>query len=101
MGIWADMHRRSNGVAHRKEDEPDWWMGIPGIRFVNHGEWFDPELSYNGKYLNYFTVCNYITDLCEERKGREFLYDRINVRNFCRNEAADEIKELFKDGKVY
>ena len=43
MSIWADIHKRSNGAAVRREDT-NWWMGITGITYVDHGQWADPEL---------------------------------------------------------
>lgn len=33
-----------------------YWLGIRGIRFINHGEWSDPELQYKGKTVNFWDV---------------------------------------------
>ena len=32
------------------------FYGVPGIRFIWHGEWADPELEWNGMLFNYFDL---------------------------------------------
>lgn len=34
-----------------REENKSWYYGIPGIRFIWHGEWADPEVEYEGKYV--------------------------------------------------
>lgn len=34
----------------------NYWLGIRGIRYINHGEWSDPELQYRNKFVNYWAV---------------------------------------------
>ena len=46
------------------------WFGIKGARYINHGEWADPEISYEGKLINYWDIVDYCEspydDYCAE-----------------------------------
>lgn len=98
MSVWADIHKRSNGAAVRREDS-DWWIGIPGIRLIDHGEWGDPELSYAGKTLNFFEV----VEIAERWYKETYNVESIPLSNlvvFIRREHK-RIKALFEDGKLY
>lgn len=35
------------------------WHGVPGARFIWHGEWADPEIEYQGKLINYYDFADY------------------------------------------
>ena len=32
------------------------WMGVPGAKFIYHGDWSDPEIVYDGFSINYVDV---------------------------------------------
>lgn len=41
-----------------RESEEATFRGVPGTKFIWHGEWSDPEIIYKGKSLNYWDVEN-------------------------------------------
>lgn len=34
----------------------NWFYGIYGIRYIDHGAWYDPELIWRGRSFNYYDV---------------------------------------------
>lgn len=98
MSIWADIHKRSNGAAVRREDS-DWWIGIPGISVIDHGEWADLELSYHGKTLNFYDVI----EIAERWYKETYNVKEVPLSSlveFIRREQK-KVKALFEDGKLY
>ena len=46
--------RKPTKKAQKKEEQ--WWFGIPGAKFIYHGDWSDPEIQYKGFSINYWDV---------------------------------------------
>jgi len=46
------------------------FYGVPGVRFIDHGEWSDPEVEYKGEVFNYYDLEEglwlYYKEICEE-----------------------------------
>ena len=42
------------------------FYGIPGIKFISHGEWSDPEVEYKGYTFNYWDVEDSLYDLFKQ-----------------------------------
>ena len=95
MSIGADIHKRSNGAAVRREDT-NWWMGITGITYVDHGQWADPELKCGKKILNYWEVMSIARNWCAAEFGSDYASDGELLRRFCKYDAPDRIKDLIK-----
>lgn len=49
------------------EVEPDYFYGIEGVEFIDHGEWADPEVVYNGKTYNYYALEDTLYDDFKDR----------------------------------
>lgn len=97
MSVWADIHSRSIGKQTKKEDiYQQWWRGVEGIVYIDHGEWADPELEYKGKRFNYWSVEEIIWNASriEYGEGKSPLIDEVNMTRYCKIHA-DEIKEFF------
>lgn len=43
-----------------------YWYGIPNVRFISHGEWSDPEISYRRKRYNAVVAENAMYDIWRE-----------------------------------
>lgn len=67
---------------------PDWY-GIPGIKFIWHNAWADPEIEYKGKRCSCFIV----EDTMWERY-REDHEDNMDAFGNYMRENADEVYEL-------
>ena len=58
------------------EEQDQTWRGVPGTRFIWHGEWSDPEIEYKGQLINANEVedalwNNYIQELKQANFGTE------------------------------
>lgn len=42
------------------------FYGIPGIKFISHGEWSDPEVEYKGYTFNYWDIEDSLYDLFKQ-----------------------------------
>ena len=42
--------------AMTNEAKEDNWFGIPDAKFINNGDWADPEVEYRGVTLNYWSI---------------------------------------------
>lgn len=51
--------------------EKNYFYGIYGIRYINHGAWNDPELVWHGKSFNYYDVENPLWDCYKEECKEE------------------------------
>ena len=72
----------------------NYYRGIKGIEFIWHGATPDPELSYQGKVVNYYDVENTIW---EEYKGDGYdPDDEEEFTHYCQRQEA-EIKQLILD----
>lgn len=84
------------GQQNRSHRLP-YWYGIEPILFIYHGDWSDPEVSYNGMVVNSYTVEDSMTQLyrehCEEHQISDDNYD--GFEEYMR-ENADEVKELIE-----
>lgn len=47
---------------------PDWY-GIPGIKFIWHNEWSDPEIEYKGKRCSCYIVEDTMWSFFREETG--------------------------------
>ena len=50
------------------------WRGVPGTRFIWHGEWADPEIEYKGHLINANEVEDYFYEVYKEEM-EEYGYD--------------------------
>ena len=50
------------------------WRGVPGTRFIWHGEWADPEIEYKGHLINANDVDDYFYEVYKEEM-EEYGYD--------------------------
>ena len=48
------------------------WLGTKDIEFIWHGEWSDPELSYMGKVIDYWSIEDFV---CGEMKDEGLDYN--------------------------
>lgn len=77
----------------------NYYRGIKDIDFIWHGEWKDPELSYNGMTVNYYDVEDTIwEEYMEDRytKALENPDDEEEFTGYCQRHEAD-IKQLIVD----
>lgn len=44
----------------------NWAWGVPGITFIWHGEWADPEIAYKDHLFNFRDVEDAIADMLSE-----------------------------------
>lgn len=53
-------HKKHNDSKYRKRhrDSEDLFYGVPGVEFIWHGEWSDPEVRYKEYLLNYYDLEN-------------------------------------------
>lgn len=47
--------RKMRKATSRKVADADFY-GVPGIKYIDHGEWADPEVEYKGVRFNYFDL---------------------------------------------
>ena len=75
------------------------WYDIPGIGFINHGEWSDPYIEYKGKQINSHIIEDAMyEEYCEEcepgkdnlddfaiymKSHAEYVYNLIDEINVC------------------
>lgn len=43
-------HQDDDGTVHTNSKQT--WRGVPGTKFIYHGEWSDSEILYKGKLIN-------------------------------------------------
>lgn len=48
------------------------WYGTKNIEFIWHGEWSDPELSYDGHFIDYWSIEDFV---CNEMKEEGLDYN--------------------------
>lgn len=72
----------------------NYYRGIKGVYMIWHGEWKDPELSYNGMVVNYYDVENTIWE--EYKEDGYDSDDEEEFTKYCQNHEA-EIKQLILD----
>ena len=72
----------------------NYYRGIRGIEFIWHGETPDPELSYQGKVVNYYDVEDTIWQ--EYKEDGHNPDDEEEFAKYCQNHEA-EIKQLILD----
>lgn len=76
-----------------------YYRGIRGIHLIWHGSQADPELSYQGKVVNYWDVEETIIDWYKEERqslGLSVIDDYDEFLKYCRKHAG-EIKQLILD----
>lgn len=76
-----------------------YYRGIRGIHLIWHGSQADPELSYQGKVVNYWDVEETVIDWYRvERQslGLSVIDDYDEFLKYCRKHAV-EIKQLILD----
>lgn len=74
-----------------------YWYGVRGVRFIWHGAWNDPELSYKGITLNYTDVEDYFWSVFkEENPGMSGKELDENFPAWLRKNAW-EVKQFFFD----
>lgn len=66
------------------------WYGIPGIVFIWHGAWIDPEIEYKGHRCSCYTV----EDTMWERFREEHNSDDPDLFAAYMKENADDVYEL-------
>ena len=71
-----------------------YYRGIRGIEFIWHGATPDPELSYQGKVVNYYDVEDTIWQ--EYKEDGYDSDDEEEFTKYCQNHEA-EIKQLILD----
>ena len=79
-----------------KSRKIDYYRGIRGIQFIWHGTNSDPELSYDGKTVNYWDVEDTLWEQYkDERKMKGLLVtdDEDLFTKYC-HQNADYIKDL-------
>lgn len=91
--IERDMKVANGFVSFPMKKYPDWY-GIPGIGYIWHNEWADPEIEYDGKRFS----CHIVEDTMWERY-REECYERDEEPDEDKfgdymRENADEVREL-------
>lgn len=47
------------------------WYGIPGIRFIWHNEWSDPEIEYKGEKCSCYIVEDSMWEMFRDETGSE------------------------------
>ena len=52
------------------------WLGTKKIDFVWHGEWSDPELGFDGSYIDYWSIEDFC---CSEMKEQGLDYNNDDV----------------------
>ena len=72
----------------------NYYRGIKGIEFIWHGSTPDPELSYQGKVVNYYDVENTIWE--EYKEDGHDPDDEEKFTQYCQRHEA-EIKQLILD----
>ena len=72
----------------------NYYRGIRGIEFIWHGETPDPELSYQGKVVNYYDVEDTIWQ--EYKEYGHNPDDEEEFTKYCQSHEA-EIKQLILD----
>ena len=45
-------------VKEARKRKSKWWFDVPGAKFIDNGDWSDPEVTYMGFVLNYWDVEN-------------------------------------------
>ena len=77
------------------------WFGIEGARYIDHGEWADPEVSYKGKLINYWDIVDYCesgyADYCEEHEVDTHKYDVFDYMK----DHPEEIENALYDLEIY
>lgn len=69
-------------MTHRKYN---YWLGIRGIRYINHGEWSDPEIRYKNIVINYYDLEDYVCNaMREENKCPD---NETDFENWCKENA--------------
>lgn len=72
------------------------WHGVPGARFIWHGEWADPEIEYEGHLINYWDFANFFeTDEEEDNASPEEVKAILDDILFGMSES-DDMKESKK-----
>lgn len=75
------------------------WHGVPGARFIWHGEWADPEIEYNGRFINYWVFANFFeNDEEEENASPEEVKAILDDILFGMSEGEDGLGESRKRG---
>lgn len=61
------------------------YRGCDEVRFINHGDWADPELEYNGRTFNYYRIEDALWEMYLEDGGNRRDEDAFNqyVRDNC------------------
>ena len=55
--VLCDKCRRGTANEARKPTrKPNWWHDIPGAKYISHGSWSDPEVTYKGFSFSYWDV---------------------------------------------
>ena len=39
-----------------QKKKQQWWLDIPGAKYIYHGDWSDPEVTYMGFSFSYWEV---------------------------------------------
>ena len=79
--------------------EKQMYRGISDVYILWHGEWADPELSYQGKVVNYWDVEETVIDWYREERqsmGLSVIDDYNEFLKYFRNHIS-EIKQLILD----
>ena len=85
-------------VLKEMEGNPNYFRGVDGIEMHYHGSTADPELSYNGKRANYWTIEDAMWDWYkEECKSRGVVADENDdegFNRFCQEHKQDIIEYI-------
>jgi glutamine phosphoribosylpyrophosphate amidotransferase len=97
-GSLALVHN-GNIVNANELKEKQMYRGISDVYILWHGEWADPELSYQGKVVNYWDVEETVIDWYREERqsmGLSVIDDYNEFLKYFRNHTS-EIKQLILD----
>lgn len=80
------------------------WHGVPGARFISHGEWSDPEIEYNGKFINYWDFADFFNSDEEEQNATpeevKSILDEIILGMSEGGEMGESCKHKVNEGNV-
>lgn len=50
------MTNEAKNPMKKSQKKSKWWFDVPGAKFIDNGDWSDPEVQYMGFVLNYWDV---------------------------------------------
>ena len=89
--IMECLKQRKNNINEGSFDARPDFCGIEGVKFIDHGEWADPELKYGNKYINYYDIEDFIIgimkgDDLDDTDDDLFVETCRNCANMIKNE---------------